>query len=397
MKNVATASIALLLVLVAPFALTACGAGSGKESHEHEGDHAGESHEEGDEHSGADTHDDAEEHGEGSVPLAGVRGVSFADVQPPVEEGVWYPAEAEAAADERAMLTSPVAGVVISIRAAPGKEVGAGAPLLTLRSPELAELAAAVLETEAERAQAATELAREERLAQANAGAARELEAAKTALSVAEARAAAAKLALEGRGIAADQAKATLDIRAPYRGRVAEFDVLVGEAVAAGQRLGLFETARASLVRIELPLPGPSTWQPGIETVVRRGDGKTWRAKVEGLPASLTTETRRLTYHLRIEGDEPPYPGTPLEARVPLPPGIVVPQDAVQQIEGEWGIFVVEGVAARFVAIRRGPELGGDVIVLEGIVPGQRIATEGAYLLKALALKRSGGGEAHAH
>ena len=154
-------------------------------------------------------------------------------------------------------------------------------------------------------------------------------------------------------------------------------------------------------MRIELPLPGPSTWQPGTETVVRRGDGKTWRAKVEGLPASLTAETRRLTYHLRIEGDEPPYPGTPLESRVPLPPGIVVPQDAIQQIEGEWGIFVVEGdgahAQARFASIRRGPELGGDVIVLEGIEPGQRIATEGAYLLKALALKRSGGGEAHAH
>jgi hypothetical protein len=35
--------------------------------------------------------------------------------------------------------------------------------------------------------------------------------------------------------------------------------------------------------------------------------------------------------------------------------------------------------------------------VLEGLAPGDRIATEGAYLLKALALKRSGGGEAHAH
>ena len=75
-----------------------------------------------------------------------------------------------------------------------------------------------------------------------------------------------------------------------------------------------------------------------------------------------------------------------------------MPQDAVQQIEGEWGVFVVARRSQpEFVPIRRGPELGGDVIVLEGLEPGQRIATEGAYLLKALALKRSGGGAEHAH
>ena len=45
-----------------------------------------------------------------------------------------------------------------------------------------------------------------------------------------------------------------------------------------------------------------------------------------------------------------------------------------------------------------GPELGGDVVVLAGLTPGQRIATSGAYLLKALVLKQAGGGEeGHAH
>jgi multidrug efflux pump subunit AcrA (membrane-fusion protein) len=115
------------------------------------------------------------------------------------------------------------------------------------------------------------------------------------------------------------------------------------------------------------------------------------------MPASLSQETRRLTYHLRIGDPDLPNAGTPLEVRVPLPPGIVVPQDAVQQIEGEWGVFAVDDERARFVPIRRGPELGGDVIVLEGLEPGRRIAVEGAYLLKALTLKRSGGGDEHAH
>jgi cobalt-zinc-cadmium efflux system membrane fusion protein len=74
-----------------------------------------------------------------------------------------------------------------------------------------------------------------------------------------------------------------------------------------------------------------------------------------------------------------------------------VPQDALQQIEGEWGVFVATGDDAVFTKVRRGPELGGDVVVLEGLSPGQRIASSGAYLLKAMVLKQSGEGADHAH
>jgi cobalt-zinc-cadmium efflux system membrane fusion protein len=387
------ALLALMLVL----GLTACGARPAETNHDRD-EHAAEeandaSHEKSD--GRTDSHTGAED-GE-HLSLEGVRGVTFGEVSPPVEEGVWYPAEAMASEQERAMITSPIAGQVAAITTSPGREVAAGTPLVTLRSAELAELTAALLKSRVTREQAATEYAREERLAKAAAGAPRELAAARAALAVAEAEEGAARLALEARGIAPDQAGATLDVRAPYRGRLASIDVAIGEGVSSGQKLGIFETARASLVRVELPLPGPASWAQGVPTTVRRSDGKGWAAHVDGLPASLTAETRRLVYRLRLDDDELPYPGTPLEARVPLATGIVVPQDAVQQIEGEWGVFLVDGERARFLPIRRGPDLGGDVIVLEGLVPGQRIAIEGAYLLKALALKRSGGGEEHAH
>jgi cobalt-zinc-cadmium efflux system membrane fusion protein len=386
-------------VLLFVAGLAACGERSTQTEHGHDDEHAADERTAGDHDDGAEVaHRDDGEADDDAIPLAGVRGVSFADVSPPVEEGAWYPAEAMASELERAMMTAPIEGLVVAIAAPPGREVAAGTPLITLRSSELAELVAALLKGRATREHAAAEFAREERLRNAGAGALRELEAARAALAVAEAEEAAARLALEARGISPDHAGATLEVRAPYRGQVATLDVAIGEGVSSGQRLGMFETARASLVRVELPLPGPSSWSPGAPTIARRGDGKTWSAKVEGLPASPTAETRRLAYRLRLAADdELPYPGTPLEVRVPIATGIVVPQDAVQQIEGQWGVFVAAGEQASFVSIRRGPELGGDVIVLEGLEPGQRIATEGAYLLKALALKRSGGGAEHAH
>jgi cobalt-zinc-cadmium efflux system membrane fusion protein len=348
------------------------------------------------------------EHGEeetGRVRLEGVRGVAFAAVGGRIEEGVWRPAEAMADERERTALAAPAAGAVAAIEVPPGKEVAAGTALLSLRSPELAELAGALLAQRALREQAAADLEREERLAAAGAGAARELEAARAALAVAGAHEEAARLALEARGVSPADAGATVAIRAPQRGRVASYRVLAGAGIEAGQELGVFETGRATLVGVELPLPGPTAWQPGATTTVRRGDGATWQARVEGLPTSVSPETRRLSYRLRLATAEPPVEppvaGTPLEVRVPLPPGIVVPQDALQQIEGEWGVFLVatdEDVeVAVFTPVRRGPEVGGDVVVLAGLAPGQRIATSGAYLLKALVLKQTAGGEEHAH
>jgi len=332
-----------------------------------------------------------------SVHLEGVRGVAFSVVGEPIEEGVWYPAEAMADELERAMLSAPIGGVVAALQVPPGREVRTGAPLLTIRSPELAHLTASWLASRATREQAAAELAREERLAKAGAGAARELEAARAALAVADAAEDAARLTLEAHGVTPGRAGATISVRAPRRGRVAKYTVLAGQGVETGQELGTFEVGSGTLVGVELALPGPESWHPGAETTVRRSDGKTWKARVEGLPTSLSAETRRLTYRLRMGGGDLPYPGTPLEVRVPLPRGIVVPQGAVQQIEGTWGVFVVAGNEATFRPIRRGPELGGDVIVLEGLAPGERLAIEGAYLLKALLLKQSGEGEAHAH
>jgi cobalt-zinc-cadmium efflux system membrane fusion protein len=82
---------------------------------------------------------------------------------------------------------------------------------------------------------------------------------------------------------------------------------------------------------------------------------------------------------------------------VPLAEGIVLPQVALQQVEGSWGVFVRDDEVARFRPVRKGPELGSEVMVLAGVEPGEEVATEGAYLLKALWLKRTGGGESHDH
>jgi len=153
--------------------------------------------------------------------------------------------------------------------------------------------------------------------------------------------------------------------------------------VSARIRVGRSTLASAALARLELPLPAPEHWQPGALTDVRKADGQRWKARLEGTPATLTSDTRRLSYRLRLLGGSLPFPGTPLEVHVPLAKTVVLPQSALQQIEGTWGVFVKEGEEAEFRPVRRGAELGGDVMVLSGLKPGERYVSKGAFILKA--------------
>ncbi|HXU34541.1 MAG TPA: efflux RND transporter periplasmic adaptor subunit, partial [Thermoanaerobaculia bacterium] len=271
-----------------------------------------------------------------SIDLAGVRGVSFAVVGPPREEGAWFAAEAISETGSAATFSAPVGGIVTSLLVEPGRAVSRGAALVEIRSPELAEKKAAWLAARSRRAQADREVARERRLLEGGATSQRDVEAAEAAAEVAAVEEASARLALEARGVDPASAGTTYRVRAPRGGVVESFGVAVGQGVEAGGDLGRLIVPGASRVLVEIPLPGPETWGLGAKTEVRRANGQRWQATVEGMPASLSDATRRLSYRLRLAGDEKSWPlaGTPLEVRVPLASAVVLPQAALQQIEG---------------------------------------------------------------
>lgn len=326
------------------------------------------------------------------LSLEGVRGLRFIQVPEARSEGSWYPAEAIGDESAQALLTAPVKGIISAIAVPPGTRVGAGARLLVIQSPELARLKADWLSAKAKRASAEAELAREQRLFDAQAGSRRELEVARADAATATADEEAARLALEARGVAPEIAGAALTVKAPRAGSVTSYKIQLGQGVEAGQELGSFQAASAAIVRLELPLPGPEIWKTGATADIRGTDGHQWKARLEGTPATLTSDTRRLSYRLRLMGGPLPIPGTPVEVRVPLATAVVLPQDALQQVDGVWGVFVKDGEEAVFRPVRRGSELGSEVMVLDGLKPGETVVGEGAYLLKSLQIKRKSGG-----
>ncbi len=346
----------------------------------------------------AEAHKEEGAEGEGiRLPLKEVRGLHFLVVPEPKAEGAWYPAEAIGDESAQALLSSPVKGIISGVLAPPGRHVGQGTGLLVLQSPELARLKADWLSAKAKRERTEAELAREQRLFEAQAGSRRELEVASSEAATAKADEEASRLALEARGVSPEAAGSTFIVKAPKAGTVTAYRAQLGQGVEAGQELGSFQSASAAIAKLELPLPAPENWRPGSVTEVRKADGQRWKAQVEGSPMTLTADTRRLSYRLRLLGGTLPIPGTPLEVHVPLAKTVVLPQSALQQVEGTWGVFVKEGEEAEFRPVRRGAELGGDVMVLEGVKPGETVVGEGAYLLKSLQIKRKSGGEDHDH
>ncbi len=380
------------LVLIGALLAAGC-RDKARDPHQHE-DHPAASEADHEDHG---DHSEEEHAGERHVELASVRGVSFVAVDPPRQEGAWFPAEAVSASAAESILSSPVSGIVVSLGAEPGTPVARGAVLVELRSPEVAALKGAWLSARARQTRAASELEREQRLLAGGATSQRDVEAARAEAGVAAAEEEASRLALEARGLTPETTGTRVAVRASQAGIVAGFEVSVGQGVEAGKALARLVAPGAGYVQVELPPPGPESWAAGETTEVRHADGRRWQARVDGLPPALSAETRRLRYRLRVEGRELPLSGTPLEVRVPLAFGIVVPQVALQQIEGVWGVFVRSGEEAQFRPVRKGPELGGDVLVLAGIQSGETLATEGAYLLKSLYLKQAGGGDDHGH
>jgi len=326
---------------------------------------------------------------EATIPLEGIRGLRLMKVPEARTEGRWLPGEAIGDEAAQALLSTPVKGIVSQLLAIPGQKRGAGSSLAIIQSPELARLKAQWVAAKARLDRTLAELAREERLFQAGAGSARDLESARGEASTARAEEEAARLGLEAVGLKPGTAGSSYALKAPTSGAVVAWKVQRGQGVEAGQELGSFQAAQAAVVRLELPQPGPSGWSAGTECEVRHSSGRSWKARLEGTPAALTTDTRRLGYRLRLLGGPLPIPGTSVEVKVPLEKGVYLPQSALQQVDGRWGVFVVEGGHASFKGVQRGMEVKDEVLVLGGLQPGATVVAEGAYLLKAYQQKRT--------
>lgn len=286
----------------------------------------------------------------------------------------------------QALLTARADGAVVRINKRLGDAVAAGETVALLESREAAGFVAARNTAAArERASHAAWL-REQRLFRARITARQDMEAAEAAHSEAEAELRRTEAAVRAAGVTGDGRY--LAVRSPIAGRITEVDTQLGAYVSAGAEL--FNVADPRRIQIDAAVPSTDAQRirPGDRAVIELPDGGTVAATVRSSTPALDPESRTATVVLIPDGVPAGLTqGQAVRARI-MPrgdaaSGIVIPEDAVQQVEGRDMVFVQAQGGFQAVPVSVGRRSGGRVEILQGLRPGLVIVTQGAFVLKS--------------
>lgn len=286
-----------------------------------------------------------------------------------------------------AVLTARADGTVVRISKRLGDPVRAGETVALLESRDAASFAADLNSAKARAQAARSTYAREKRLFEAKITARQDLEAAQAALSQAEAELERAQAAIGAANVTGNGRY--LAVTSLISGRVTEVSTQLGAYVLAGAEL--FQVANPDRIQIEASVPSVDAQKirPGDPAVIELPNGGTVDAVVRSATPSLDPESRTATLVLAPSATPPGLTqGQAVRARI-TPRGastggrIVLPEEAVQSVEGRDVVFVhVEG-GFQAVPVTVGSRSGGRIEILEGLKPGLNVVTEGAFVLKS--------------
>jgi cobalt-zinc-cadmium efflux system membrane fusion protein len=305
--------------------------------------------------------------------------------------------------DAYAEVASPSAARVIRVLVKAGDEVKANQPLVELTSGDMSKARAEVQGADARVALAKQNLARKERLLAERLIPERDVIEARTAVSEAEATRTVAAGAI--RQFAGAEGGAGLVLRAPVAGTVIDRDVVIGQLADPSKtlfRIGdlsklwlVAHVFERDAVRVQVGGAGEATFAAL--------PGKTVTGNVVWVGREVETSSRTVPVRLEVPNtDGVLRPG--MSATVSLPVGeaggqvVAVPMASVQRVDDKWSVFVPRGAGTFEVRpIGRGRDLGGEVEILGGLVPGDEVVVDGAFLLKAEFDKSRGEGGGHDH
>ncbi len=304
-----------------------------------------------------------------------------------------------------------VGGIVRDVRQGIGDQVAAGDVMAVLESRELAEAKARYLAAR-QRATVAEATLRADQELRAR-GVVADLDFIAVERDVAEARIAlrAADVRLHTYGLTHDELDLILqqdeeelliyELRAPFSGRVVERHIALGELVTTTSDVFLLADLRTVWVDLTVYPQDLAHIRPGqTVTVTAPSVGQT-TATIEYLSPLVEETTRTASARATLANPDGTWrPGLFVTAEVVVErvdAAVAIPRQALQMLDGQTVVFVEvpRGFAPR--AVRLGQVGLTHVEVLSGLAAGTRLATEGAFLLKAEHSRESFAGDGHAH
>ncbi len=336
-------------------------------------------------------HAEEGEHVEGQIEMVAAR-VKSADIElltvTPGSLGSEIIAQAtiNATPQGQASVAARADGAVSRIVVRLGDHVRAGQTLALLESREASTIAAERSAAQAKAVAARAAFAREKRLFEARITAREGLEAAQAILSEAEAEVrrtnaamAAARVTGDGRSVA---------VSSPISGRVTGLTANLGAYVTAGTEL--FRVADPGLIQVEaaVPIQEARRIAAGDPAELETPAGRV-AATVRSIAPAADPESRAVTVVLSPHGTGLLSPGQSVRARItPSVAGgdasaIVLPEEAVQSVEGRDVVFVRTATGFQATPVTIGSRSGGRVEIRSGLRANTVVAGRNAFLLKS--------------
>jgi cobalt-zinc-cadmium efflux system membrane fusion protein len=296
------------------------------------------------------------------------------------------PATVSSAPNGEAIVTAHAGGTVTRLNKRLGDAVRAGEVIATVESREAATMAADSSVAQTRLTLARTRAAREQQLFDQRVSPRQDLENARAELAVAEAEARRARTTATAARVGGDGR--SILVASPLSGRITGQPVTLGAFVQPETEL--FRVADPRFVQIEASVTVIDAGRiaPGDTATLITTAGQTLSAVVRSVTPALDAQTRSATVVLSLAGAPSQVaPGEALQVRIHPkaggPAGIVIPDEAVQSVEGRDVVFVrnAKGFVAQPVVVAS--RSGGRASIVSGLQAGQSIATKNAFLLKA--------------
>ena len=331
-----------------------------------------------------------------------------------VRESIRVPARIEARPGGAADVVAPIDGRLTRVvEVALGESVSRGQELARLLPPpsapaDLPQLQRARAEAQTALALATRDRERAERLTTAGAAPAKRLDEARSAEEQAQARLTAAEASLAqynaARAGGATDAEGLFIIRAPVSGVIAHRDAATGANVSAGSVL--FGVVDASQVHVVGQIPeaeaAPARLARAAEIEIAGEANRITTGRLVSVGKVLDPQSRTLPITFAFDNRTS---GLPVGLAVFLhllmdttAPRPAVPAAAIVDDAGRPIVFVQrEGETFERRAVTLGPRSGGLVQITEGVKPGDRVVTKGAYLVRLASLSTSVPAHGHVH
>jgi membrane fusion protein, heavy metal efflux system len=191
-------------------------------------------------------------------------------------------------------------------------------------------------------------------------------------------------------------------ILSPGPGVIVEREISQGEVIEAGKKVFTVSDLSAVWVLLNVYEKDLAKIKVGmtVRIMTESYPGEVFSGKVAYIGDTVDPQSRTVPVRVVV-----PNPGRRLKpgmfatAEIETPSTgttLMIPSVAVQKIEGKPSAFVQEG-EGNFQKrdLEVGRSMGGKVEVKSGLKEGERVVTEGSFVLKSELLK--GAGEAHGH